>query len=281
LLLYFEEIDTADTRALMSDKKSFEFDKNIAQQLNRLFSTDALKKLRREYFQMLGVQPGENVLDVGCGTAANAIALAKTLAGRCTIAGIDSSEPMLAIAQENLKAFNHRDSIKLVLSDAQHLKFPDNTFDAVIIIQVLEYSKDPIEMLTEALRVLKPGGRAFVADTDWDTIVWNSSMKERTRDIVRLWSDHEADGWQGRRIMEYLKRSGFNDVRGRVFAIQETSFKKNSYSRIVTEIVTEYLIRSAKMSEPEILEWISDLKKKDDEGHFYFFVGRFAFLGYK
>ena len=165
--------------------------------------------------------------------------------------------------------------------DAQRLDLPGDSFDSCMIIQVLEYAKDPVGMLHEARRVLKPDGKIFVADTDWDTIVWNSSQKEKTRQIVQLWSDHDADGWQGRKIPEYLKRAGFQNVKGRVFSIYEDVFDESHYSYIVTELIASYLIQSGKMAEQEVREWIEDLKAKHRAGHFYFCVSRFAFVAMK
>jgi ubiquinone/menaquinone biosynthesis C-methylase UbiE len=262
-------------------EKQFEFDEKVSERLDRLFNTEALKALRREYFQLFSAQPGERILDIGCGTAANSIALAKRLAGRCSILALDNSDSMLAIARNRIQQFTYQNSVHVQKMDAQRLDLPGDSFDSCMIIQVLEYAKDPIGMLREARRVLKPGGKVFVADTDWDTIVWNSSQKEKTRQIVELWSDHDADGWQGRKIPEYLKRAGFQNVKGRVFNIFEDRFDETNYSYIVTDLIASYLIQSGKMPEPEVRDWVEDLKSKNRAGHFYFSVSRFAFVGFK
>jgi arsenite methyltransferase len=266
---------------MSEEKKGFEFDEAIASHLNRIFQTEVLRKLRREYFQLFAVQSGERVLDVGCGTGANAIALAEFLHGHCRITGIDSSDPMLAIGHHQLESSPYKDQIQYERGDAHHLPFEDGTFDSAMMIQVLEYSQDPIGMLQETGRVLKAGGKLFVADTDWDTIVWNSSWKERTRRIALLWSDHEADGWQGRRIREYMLRAGFDQIYGDLFHISETSFDEDSYSFQVTGLITDYLIRSEKMTVSEIEEWLEDLHAKNRVGHSYFSLNRYAYVGHK
>ena len=258
--------------------KTFEFDEKVASQLNRLFQTESLQKLRHDYFSFFNVQPEEHVLDVGCGTGANAVALAEFLQGRCRITGIDSSEPMLAIARHQLSGFPYEDRISYDSGDAHQLPYKEGTFDSAMMIQVLEYSKDPIGLLRETRRVLKPGGKLFVADTDWDTIVWNSNFKEKTRRIVLLWSDHEADGWQGRKIREYLIRSQFEQIQGEMFFISENSFAEDSYAFHVTNLISEYLIRSEKMFVAEIQEWMDDLRTKDSLDHFYFSLNRYAFV---
>jgi arsenite methyltransferase len=266
---------------MTDEKKGFEFDEKVAQQLSLLFRTDELRKLRRQYFDLLSLSGGEYVLDVGCGTGANAMALAEHLHGNCTVIGVDASQPMLQIGERILPTFAYADSIRLQTAEAHQLPFPDDDFDAAMIIQVLEYSKEPIRMLQETKRVLKPGGKIFVADTDWDTIVWNSNLKERTRQIVLGWSDHEADGWQGRKILEYMIRAGFQNVQGRTFTIAASSFDEESYSYLMTRIIADYMIRSEKMAASEVEEWIQDLKSKAEAGHFYFSLNRYVFVGYK
>lgn len=266
---------------MSEEKKGFEFDEDVASHLNRIFQTETLRKLRREYFRLFGVQSGERVLDVGCGTGANAIALAEFLQGHCRITGIDSSEPMLAIGRHQLESSPYKDLIQYECGNAHHLPFEDSIFDSAMMIQVLEYSPDPIGLLLETGRVLKAGGKLFVADTDWDTIVWNSSLKERTRRIALLWSDHEADGWQGRRIREYMLRAGFDQIHGDLFHISETSFDEDSYSLQVTRLITDYLIRSGKMPVAEVEEWVEDLHAKDKAGHSYFSLNRYAYVGQK
>ncbi|HJZ13548.1 MAG TPA: methyltransferase domain-containing protein [Acidobacteriota bacterium] len=263
------------------EEKAFEFDEHVAHQLNQLFQTEALQKVRKNYFDFFDVHPGEHVLDVGCGTGANAIALAERLEGDCRITGVDNSEAMLAIARNNLQGHPFRELIKLQHGDVHHLDFPAAHFDAAMVIQVLEYSKDPVALLREIRRVLKPGGKLFLADTDWDTIVWNSDDKELTRQIVLCWSDHEADGWQGRRLLELLSRAGYRDIRGDIYPIIEYSFRESDYSYICTKIIADYLIRSEKMQPPQLEAWVKNLQSKDQQGHFYFSLNRYKCLAFK
>jgi arsenite methyltransferase len=268
-------------KKMNEEKKAFEFDESLAGQLHLLFATPSLKKLRKEYFDFFAVKPGERVLDIGCGSGANAIALAERLAGEVHVTGIDSSEPMLAIGSQDLKNHACNKQIDLQYGDANHLPFSENTFDSAMMIQVLEYAKDGVAMLAEARRVLKPGGRLFVADTDWDTVVWNSNQKERTRRIVHAWADHEADGWQGRKILELLKRAGYQLIQGRIYTIEETSFHETEYPYLMTQIVVDYLLRSEKMAPAEINDWVDDLKAKDQAGYFYFSLNRYVYVAYK
>jgi ubiquinone/menaquinone biosynthesis C-methylase UbiE len=95
--------------------------------------------------------------------------------------GIDPSESMLASARR-------RDApVEFGTGDALALPFPDEHFDVAVCTQVYEYVEDIAAALVEARRVLRPGGRLLVLDTDWDSIVWHSS-------------DPQADGARADRL---------------------------------------------------------------------------------
>ena len=64
------------------------------------------------------------------------------------------------------------------------LPFPDGAFDAAVCTQVYEYVEDMPLALREAARVLRPGGRLVVLDTDWDSIVWRSSDDARMARVL-------------------------------------------------------------------------------------------------
>lgn len=263
------------------DKKAFEFDDALASQLNLLFRTEALRKARKKYFDILAPALGELVLDLGTGTAANAIALVQHLGGNCRVIGVDTSRPMLGIGEKNLESFPFQGRIELQVNDGHDLPYADHYFDSAMIIQVLEYSKEPVRMLQEAKRVLKPGGKLLIVDTDWDTLVWNSPQREITRRIVLDWSDHEADGWQGRKIQEYLRRAGFPNYRHEVYVISESTFNDTDYSYLMTRIVGDYLIRAEKMDAETVETWISGMREQDRKGFFYFSLNRYIFLAIK
>jgi phosphatidylethanolamine/phosphatidyl-N-methylethanolamine N-methyltransferase len=98
------------------------------------------------------------ILEVGVGTGVN---LPYYPAG-ARVTAIDFSDRMLDRAKR--RAVHLRVPVDLALMDAQHLDFPDGTFDAVVATCVFCSVPDPVAGLREALRVLKPGGRLFLLE---------------------------------------------------------------------------------------------------------------------
>lgn len=96
------------------------------------------------------------VLDVGVGTGRFPLAMLsdERFAGR--IWGVDLSIEMLRRARERLEPFGER--CTLIWEDADVLPFKDETFDAVVCLETLEFTPEPLHTLSELMRVLRPGG---------------------------------------------------------------------------------------------------------------------------
>lgn len=96
-----------------------------------------------------------NVLDVACGTGDMVLALQES---GCTVTGVDLSEEMMAIAKQKAPETTYK------IADAEHLPFPDETFDAVTCAFGVRNFVHLEKGLNEMLRVLKPGGRIAILE---------------------------------------------------------------------------------------------------------------------
>jgi ubiquinone/menaquinone biosynthesis C-methylase UbiE len=110
----------------------------------------------------LGLSSGR-LLDIGTGSGRIPINIAK-LCPNFEITAVDMSENMLAVAQKNSTANGTGNRIEFKVADAKQLPFKDNTFDLVISHVTLHHIPDPLSMLKEVKRVLKPGGGVLIRD---------------------------------------------------------------------------------------------------------------------
>jgi ubiquinone/menaquinone biosynthesis C-methylase UbiE len=119
---------------------------------------------RDRILRLARLQPGEAVLDVGCGTGTLAIAAKRQVGAAGKACGIDASPEMLARARRK----SRRAGMEVAFTEApaQALPFPDASFDAVMTTVMLHHLPRPAraECAREIRRVLKPGGRVLVVD---------------------------------------------------------------------------------------------------------------------
>lgn len=95
------------------------------------------------------------VLDIATGSGRLPITLLNQSTFQGRIVGVDASRPMLERAAANLQGYRQ---IDLIWRDARSLPFPDGCFDAVTMLEMLEFTPDPVRQLREAVRVVRPGG---------------------------------------------------------------------------------------------------------------------------
>jgi SAM-dependent methyltransferase len=107
-----------------------------------------------------GMEPGQRVLDVACGTGALTQAVAERVGPRGTVAGLDANPEMLAVARRKHAKIEWHDG------RAEALPFADASFDAVVSQFGLMFFDDRVAALREMRRVLRPGGRMAVAVCD-------------------------------------------------------------------------------------------------------------------
>ena len=128
---------------------------------------DATLRLRSWERAQLGLAHGERLLDVGCGRGEAALGLAQDLGEDGEVVGVDIAESMLRVARSNAAAAPCR--VRFTLGDACSLDEPDASFDAVRSERTLEWLAHPAAAVAEMVRVVRPGGRVSLIDTDWST----------------------------------------------------------------------------------------------------------------
>lgn len=131
---------------------------------------------------MLKLDPGMNVLDVGCGTGNFSMKLAER---GCVVTGIDGSEAMLKVARR--KAAEKNLSISYLQMNATELTFEEGTFDVVVSMAAVEFIEDSARAVAEMFRVSNIGGKVLIgtinADSDWGE--YYQTKKEQGNSIYR------------------------------------------------------------------------------------------------
>jgi len=106
---------------------------------------------------------GGRIIDLGCGFGATAIVLAQRFP-KSEVVGVDLSGPLLALAEERAADAGLADRVRFQNANVQHVDYEEDSFDALVNVQMLHIVEEPVAMLNEMERLLIPGGALFMAD---------------------------------------------------------------------------------------------------------------------
>jgi ubiquinone/menaquinone biosynthesis C-methylase UbiE len=167
----------------------------------------AIKERSRE---LLALQPGESVLDVGCGPGVDTIPFAYSVGPTGHVSGVDADPAMVALANSSALQHGVATWTMHTVAVATALPFNERSFDAWHAERVLQHLPwaQPLAALREARRVLRPGGRMVVVDTDWATLSVPSDTPDVERRLTRLHMSRLANGYIGRTLPRLVRQAG-------------------------------------------------------------------------
>src|SRR5277367_1051762 len=149
---------------------------------------------------------GETVLDLGSGGGIDVLLSARRVGPTGKAFGLDMTDEMLALANENKKKAGV-DNVEFLKGEIEHIPLPDNSVDVVISNCVINLSSDKDAVLREAFRVLKPAGRFAVSD-----VVTRGEVPDAVRQSMLLWVGCIAGALQEDDYRAKLIAAGFTDV---------------------------------------------------------------------
>ncbi len=178
----------------------------IANVLETRAAIPSQQEMTRDYLSDIPLSDGASVLEVGCGTGPICRVLAEIVNGG-NITGIDPSEVFIDKAR-SLSA--DEDGITYEVGDGKALRFPDGTFDAVVLHTLLTHVPGPEDYLAEAYRVLKPGGYLGVCDGDFSTATLQTGDGDPLEACTAAFVDNFVnDKWLVRRMTALAQDVGF------------------------------------------------------------------------
>ena len=258
----------------MSSQPGLTFDAAAARRIERIYSTPDVAGQRARFLQLLAPRPGERILDVGIGPGFLTYDLLPIVGNDGLVAGVDFSPVMVELAKQRCAG---RGPLDFQVADATALPFADASFDAVTSCQVYEYVPDLEKALAEVRRVLRPGGRVFILDTDWDSVVWNTAQPERMRRVLAAWDEHLHDPHLPAKLPTLLGRAGFRTTHVDVIPILNAALHPHCFSHGILATIASFVPGHGGVTEPEAKAWAAELRELGARGEYFFSVNRYAF----
>jgi demethylmenaquinone methyltransferase/2-methoxy-6-polyprenyl-1,4-benzoquinol methylase len=158
----YREVDKEEKASLVADV--FHSVASRYDLMNDLMSGGIHRIWKRFTIELSGVRKGNAVLDIAGGTGDLAVRFSQLVGSEGLVVLADINDSMLQVGRDKLLDRGIQGNIEYVQADAQHLPFPDNSFDCITIAFGLRNVTDMSLALRSMLRVLKPGGRLLVLE---------------------------------------------------------------------------------------------------------------------
>jgi arsenite methyltransferase len=152
------------------------------------------------------LQPGEVVLDLGSGGGIDVLLSARRVGPTGKAYGLDMTEEMLALAEEN-KRKSGLANVEFLRGEIENIPLPENSVDVIVSNCVINLSADKDRVMREAFRVLKPGGRFAVSD-----VVVHGEVPAEIRRSMELWVGCVAGALRDVEYQQKLTAAGFESV---------------------------------------------------------------------
>ena len=230
---------------------------------------DFLGKLKKRTYECMQIRAGDKVLDVGCGSGIDTIALSKLVGSNGEVFGVDYDNAMIAEAEKYAEKEGVSTRVKYKLADAASLPFDEGFFDSCRSERLFQHLPNTMLALREMTRVTKIGGTVVVLDTDWGTLSLDTGEVDIER---RLWRFHTEqmlnNGYAGRQLYRLFKEQGLRYVFFEVFPLVVTSY---AFFRqiIVADKLEEVALAKNIVTEDELRRFQKDSEHMDANSTFF------------
>ena len=251
----------------------------LATTLEQRGRTPAQTRLRRRFLRFVPVRKGARVLAVGCGTGVVLRDVAALVGRRGTVVGVDPSLTILKVAR-TLCRVAEGGRITLRRADGARLPFRAGGFDVALAVTVILHVPDPLRVVQEMARVVRPGGSVGLQDQDFGIVAVTHPDRELTERILReVAARIYVEPHSGRRLPGLLLRAGLKRVRLLTDVFQDTTLEP--WTQTFLERRAESAVRFGLVGAPAAQRWLDGFTALVAQGAFVLTMNYYGAVGVK
>jgi arsenite methyltransferase len=252
------------------------FGEETSRQIEAIYATPDVAAQRAKILAALQPAHGDKVADIGCGPGYLVAEIAEAVGPAGRVHGLDLGPAMVAIAER--RCAGHA-NCRIEAGDARTLPFPNDAFDGLTSIQVLEHVDDVVAAIGEMFRVLRPGGRAVVMATDWDSLVMETADRGRLVRVVRQWEARSAHAHLPSCLAPLLREAGFAVDEVAPLPLLSAEWDTATYAVRILAMIHNLARKRGDPAEADA--FYEEQQQLGAAGRFFFCLNRFLFVARK
>jgi len=221
------------------------------------------------------IHPGHRIVDFGCGPGFLSLALTDLVGATGHVYGLDINAEFVNRSTARAAENNRQEMVTFLQLTEDALPLENSSVDRVICKNVLEYVPDLEATLGELKRVLKPGGKILVIDSDWGFVVVEPWSADRVKRFFNAASAAFREPNIGRKLPAALKRAGFEDIEVAVSPFID----RQGGGMAVLNNMTGYIRTFSTMEPAELQAMWEELEQGVSTGDYLFILPQFSVTG--